>query len=111
MPTLLDNITEKHEGPEPRVLTSDVQEVLRRVIRPDDVDAGVAVAAIAVAADVSTRTVYRVLNPDEAKETVSLSLADRLCLAAGIHPAHAVRVMWPDGRIAPYSSLASTTVE
>ena len=28
MPTLLDGILEKHEGAEPRVLTSDVQAIL-----------------------------------------------------------------------------------
>lgn len=88
MPTLLDNITERHEGPEPRVLTSDVQAVLRTVIRPGDEDAGVAVATIAAAAGVSTRTVYRVLNPDEDKPTISLQLADRLCVAAGSHISH-----------------------
>lgn len=85
MPTVLDNIIERHEGPEPRVLTADVQNVLRAVIRPNDEDAGVAVTAIAEAAGVSTRTVYRVLNPDEAKPDISLDLADRLCIAAGSH--------------------------
>lgn len=101
MPTLLDNITEKHDGPEPRVLTSDVQEVLRRVIRPGDDDAGVAVAAIAEKARVSTRTVYRVLNPDEAKETLSLDLADRLCLAADSH-IRFCHLVHSDGRVTDY---------
>lgn len=102
MPTLLDNITETHDGPEPRILTSDVQAVLRRVIRPGDDDAGEAVASIAEKARVSTRTVYRVLNPAEAKHTLSLDLADRLCLAAGVHLALACNLVWPDGTITPY---------
>lgn len=101
MPTLLDNITEHHDGPEPRVLTIDVQAVLRSVIRPGDDDAGEAVASIAAKAKVSTRTVYRVLNPKEAKTTISLDLADRLCLAAGVHP-QVVRLVWPDGRVTDY---------
>lgn len=84
MPTILDGILEGHDGPEPRVLTEDVQRVLRSVIRPG-ADDGAAVASIALRAGVSTRTVYRVLNPDESKPTISLDLADRLCLAAGVH--------------------------
>lgn len=107
MPTPLDNIRESHDGPEPRVLTEDVQSVLRRIIRPGDDDAGVAVATVAEKARVSTRTVYRVLNPDEAKETISLDLADRLCLAAGIHIAFSCRLMWPDGTVTPYSEPAA----
>jgi DNA-binding phage protein len=101
--TLLDNILETHDGPEPRVRTSDVQAVLRRVIRPGDDDAGVAVASIAEKAKVSTRTVYRVLNPAEAKPTISLDLADRLCLAAGVHIAFACNLVWPDGTVTPYT--------
>lgn len=99
MPTLLDNKIEAHEGPEPRVLTEDVQAALRRIIRPGDDDAGEAVASIAEKARVSTRTVYRVLNPAEAKPTVSLDLADRLCLAAGVHLRNVCRLVWPDGTI------------
>lgn len=102
MPTLLDNITETHDGPEPRVLTSDVQAVLRRVIRPDNDDGGEAVAMIADKAKVSTRTVYRVLNPKESKPSISLDLADRLCIACGVHPAFAVRLVWPDQTITDY---------
>jgi hypothetical protein len=85
MATLLDGILESHEGPEPRVLTSDVQRILRRVIRPGDEDGGESVALIAERARVSARTVYRVLNPDESKPTISLGLADRLCVAADGH--------------------------
>lgn len=84
MAIVLDNKLETHEGPEPRVRTSDVQAVLRRVVRPGE-DDGAAVALIAERARVSTRTVYRVLNPDEYKETISLDLADRLCIACGVH--------------------------
>ena len=110
MPTLLDNITERHDGPEPRVVTTDVQAILRRVIRPNADDAGVAVASIAEKARVSTRTVYRVLNPEEAKETISLDLADRLCLAAGSHIAHC-RLVDSDGRYLDYTDLAQATGE
>lgn len=104
MPTLLDNITETHEGPEPRVRTSDVQAVLRRVIRPGE-DDGAAVATIAEKADVSTRTVYRVLNPDENKPTISLGLADALCVAAGVHIAFTCNLVWPDGTVTPYAGF------
>lgn len=103
MPTLLDDILESHDGPEPRVLTADVKAVLRRVVRPDDEDGGEAVAMIAERAKVSTRTVYRVLNPDPQKETISLDLADRLCIAAGVHIAFSCRLQWPDGSITSYS--------
>lgn len=102
MPTLLDGDRETHSGPEPRIVTADVQAVLRRIIRPGLDDGGEAVATVAEKAEVSTRTVYRILNPDEAKETISLDLGDRLCLACGVHPAFAVRLAWPDGRIEPY---------
>lgn len=103
MPTLLDNITETHTGPEPRVLTDDVKAVLRRVVRPGDEDGGEAVAMIAERAKVSTRTVYRVLNPDPGKETISLDLADRLCIAAGVHIAFSCRLRWPGGDVTPYA--------
>jgi len=106
LPTLLDNITETHDGPEPRVLTEDVQTVLRYVIRPGDDDNGEAVASIAEKAKVSTRTVYRVLNPQEAKPTLSLDLADRLCLACGVHIAFACNLVWPDGTVTPYTGFA-----
>lgn len=105
MPTLLDNVTETHDGPEPRVLTKDVQAVLRRVIRPGQEDGGQAVALIAAKAGVSTRTVYRVLNPDESKETISLTLADSLVLAAGSHMAFTCHLVWPDGTITDYVRL------
>jgi DNA invertase Pin-like site-specific DNA recombinase len=100
MPTLLDGILETHDGPEPRVLTADVQSILREVIRPDDEDSGKSVALIAEKARISTRTVYRVLQGD--KEPIGLDLADRLCLAAESHLAHC-RLVWPDQTITPYT--------
>lgn len=104
MPTPLDGIIETHEGPEPRVLTEDVQAILRRVIRPSD-DSGESVTLIAAKAHVSTRTVYRVLNPDESKQTISLELADNLCRAADSH-LRFCRLVWPDGEVTDYQSLA-----
>lgn len=101
MPTLLDGIEEKHEGPEPKVVTEDVQRILARVVKPDNDDAGESVTLIAQKAGVSTRTVYRVLNPAPDHPGISLSLADRLCLAAEGHLSHC-RLVWPDGRITPY---------
>lgn len=99
MATLLDGIEERHDGPEPRVLTQDVQTILRRVIRPGDDDAGESVTLIAQKAKISTRTVYRVLGAD--KPTIALDLADRLCLAAEAHLA-SCRLVWPDGSVTDY---------
>jgi hypothetical protein len=42
-----------------------------------------------------------VLNPEEGKDSISLDLADRLCLAAGSHPSEC-RLKWPDGSVTPY---------
>lgn len=97
--TTIDGITERHEGPEPRVLTEDVQKILRRVIRPGDDDSGKSVALIAHKAGISTRTVYRVLQAKS--PTVSLDLGDRLCLACEAHLA-SCRLRWPSGAITPY---------
>lgn len=111
MATLLDWIRESHTGPEPRVLTQDVQAVLREVIRPDDEDSGKSVALIAERSGYSTRTIYRVLNPaprsDGEPATISLDLADQLCLAAGRHLS-ACRLYWPDGIITSYETLAGS---
>ena len=98
-PSPLDGEPEKHDGPEPRVLTQDVQEILQRVIRPGDEDNGEAVSLIAEKAHISTRTVYRVLQ--RSTDTISLDLADRLCLAAGQHVAICTLV-WPDGSRSSY---------
>jgi hypothetical protein len=103
MASPLDFVLERHDGPEPRVLTEDVQRVLRRVIRQGDEDSGGSVASIAARAKVSTRTVYRVLNPEPGKDSISLDLADELVLAAGGHLAvDRCRLKWPDGSITPY---------
>lgn len=99
MATLLDWILERHEGPEPRVVTSDVQAILRRVIRPGDEDNGASVALVAERADVSTRTVYRVLQGTT--ETISLDLGDRLCLACEAHLL-LCKLQWPDGTRSSY---------
>lgn len=102
MPTVLDGVLEGHDGPEPRVKTSDVQAVLQRFIN-GGADSGKLVALLAERADVSTRTIYRVLQAD--KPTLSLKTADALVLAAGSHPAFTCRLVWPDGRETPYVSL------
>lgn len=104
MPTLLDGVLERHEGPEPRVLTVDVQAVLSRRVHPGEDGVGESVTLIAERAGVSPRTVYRALQAD--KQAMSLDLADKLILAAGSHPALAgARLLWPDGTITPYVRL------
>lgn len=106
MPTLLDGVLERHEGPEPRVVTADVQQILRAKVRPGDDEGGDSVTLIADRANVSARTVYRVLQGD--KPTLSLDLADHLVLAAGSHLAlGGVRLAWngwpePGGYITDY---------
>jgi hypothetical protein len=104
VPTVLDGILEGHEGAEPRVVTEDVQQILRNVIRPGSEEGDASVALIAEKAGVSTRTVYRVLNPDESKRTISLDLADRLCLAAGSHVS-SCRLVASDGTVSLYRVL------
>ncbi len=103
MATVLDDELEVHDGPEPRVLTADVQAVLSHKIRPGD-SQGESVALVAARARVSTRTVYRCLNPEESKDSIGLSLADRLCVAAENHLS-ACRLVWSDGRITDYVTL------
>jgi DNA invertase Pin-like site-specific DNA recombinase len=99
MATILDGVEERHEGPEPRVLTEDVQRILKNKIKPGEDDGGESVSIIAENSDISTRTVYRVLQGD--RKSLGLDLADRLCLAAGAHLAHC-RLVWPDETITPY---------
>lgn len=101
MASPLDFVQETHDGPEPRVLVYDVQAILQAIIRPGEDDSGRSVSLIAERAGVSTRTVYRVLNPEEGKDSISLDLADNLTLAAGSHLAHC-RLKWPDGSVTPY---------
>lgn len=84
---------------EPRVLTADVAVLLKRVVRPDDEDLGSSVSLVAEKANTSTRTVYRVLSISTL--TISLDLADRLCLAAGSHLA-ACRII-SNGRMTSYA--------
>lgn len=102
MATPLDFELERHEGAEPRVVTEDVQRILRQVIRPGADDAGASVATIAAKAMVSTRTVYRVLNPEPDKLAIPLGLADKLAVAADSHLRGNVRLVWPDGRVSEY---------
>jgi hypothetical protein len=87
---------------EPRVLTSDVGEILKQATE-STADLGAhpskSVATLAETAGTSTRTVYRVLSGST--DTISLDLADRLCLAANSHVSQC-RVKWPDGRVEPY---------
>lgn len=90
---------EPQDDAEPRVFTADVAAVLRRVVRPDDDDAGQSVALIAERAETSTRTVYRIISCSTT--TLRLALADRLCMAAESHLS-ACRLLWPDGRISAY---------
>lgn len=84
---------------EPRVITRDVAVVLKRVVRPDDDDLGSSVSLVAEKASTSTRTVYRILS--ESTDTISLDLADRLCLAADAHLA-ACRLKFSDGSVRLY---------
>lgn len=84
---------------EPRVPTEDVRVILSRVIRPDEDAHGEAVATIAEKANTSTRTVYRVLAGTT--KTLSLGLADELCIAANAN-LRECRMQWPDGTITDY---------
>ncbi len=87
-------------GPEPRVMTKDVRDILQRVVKVnDDAESSASVASIAERAETSTRTVYRVLSLSS--ETLNLDLADRLVLAANSHLA-LCRLKWPDGRVTAY---------
>lgn len=86
---------------EPRIPTVDVQAILQRIVQPGQESEGDSVATIAMKADTSTRTVYRVLAGTT--KTLSLDLADRLCIAADAHLSEC-RLAWPDGRVTPYVS-------
>lgn len=85
---------------EPKVLTEDVRQILRVALRPGEDDDSGGVSLLAEKADTSTRTVYRVLSESHS-ESISLDLADRLCLAAGSHVA-LCRLKWPDGTVTSY---------
>lgn len=84
---------------EPRVPTEDVQAILQRIVKPGDESEGDSVATIAEKADTSTRTVYRVLAGTT--KTLSLDLADRLCIAADAHLSEC-RLDWGGGKVTPY---------
>lgn len=94
-------MTQKKEDKEvePRVPTEDVQRILRRIIQPDQESEGDSVTTIAEKADTSTRTIYRILAAST--KTVSLDLADRVCIAADAHLSEC-RLVWPDGTITAY---------
>lgn len=85
--------------PEPRVVTADVQRILRRVVRPDDDGSGESVVMLAERAQTSARTIYRILACTTT--TIQLDLADRCCLAANAHLMEC-RLQWPDGRVQWY---------
>lgn len=89
-------------SPEPKVLTEDVCTLLQRAIRPDDPDAGDAVALVAELATTSTRTVYRVLGRES--NALDLDLADRLVMAVGSH-LNECRLVLPDGRLIEYADV------
>lgn len=88
-------VTEK----EPRVLTEDVQRVLRRAVRPEDDDVGDSVVMLAQRAHTSARTIYRILS--RTTYALNLDLADRCCLAANGHLMEC-RLLWPDGTVSDY---------
>lgn len=85
---------------EPKVLTDDVKRILRRVVQPDQDDAGDSVVMLAQRASTSPRTVYRVLAATT--HAINLDLADRLCLAADAHLAEC-HLVWQDGSITSYN--------
>lgn len=89
----------KRKQKEDKVLTVDVQAILRRLVRPDSPNEGESVALIAERADTSTRTVYRILACST--ETISLDLADRVCLAADAHVSEC-RFIDSEGNITTY---------
>lgn len=100
----MDQITQQSSSSaettaEPRVLTSDVQRLLRRVVQPDLDDSGESVIMLASRAGTSARTIYRILS--RTTETINLDLADRCALAANSHLMEC-RLVWPDGQISWY---------
>ncbi len=84
---------------EPRVPTEDVQRILKRIVQPGHESEGDSVTTIAGKADTSTRTIYRILAGTT--KTLSLDLADRVCIAADAHLSEC-RLTWPDGSTTPY---------
>lgn len=76
-----------------------MQGVLQGAVKPDDPDAGDAVALIAELAATSTRTIYRILGRES--ESLDLGLADRVVMAAGGHLS-SCRLVLPDGELVDY---------
>lgn len=95
--------TQKKKGAkqqaEPRVPTEDVRAVLIRIVQPGHESEGDSVATIAENAGTSTRTIYRILAGST--KTLSLDLADRVCIAADAHLSEC-RLQWSDGSLTPY---------
>jgi hypothetical protein len=88
----------KSNGPDPRVVTEDVARLIKKMVRPEDDEAGTSVSLIAEKAETSTRTVYRVIS--QSSPTLQLDLADRLCIAVNSHLAACSLVI--NGEIVPY---------
>lgn len=68
---------------EPRVLTADVRQIIRRTVHPDDPDFGDSVERLAEDSGTSTRTIYRILGNES--DSLQLDLADRIVIAAHGH--------------------------
>lgn len=81
---------------EPQVCAQDLRRVLNRAGYTKD-DEGESVAILADRSGLSTRTVYRALDPKREKAW-ALTTADELLVAAGRHISE-VRLLWPDGTV------------
>jgi hypothetical protein len=69
---------------EPRVYAADVLAIIERYLaRADHLQRGEAVEVLAERAELSTRTVYRILEGN--RQWLELDQADRLLIAAGAH--------------------------
>jgi transcriptional antiterminator len=69
---------------EPRVVADDVRKILDRYLdRAAHLQRGEAVEVLAERAEVSTRTIYRILEGN--RKWLELDQADRLLLAADAH--------------------------
>lgn len=102
MPSPLDGKIERHQGPEPKVLASDVRQILAETIRPGEPNKGIPVELISEKAKISARTIYRIMQGKSI--AIPLHQADLLCLACGSHLA-VCRLVWPGGRITSYQEL------
>ncbi|CAB4183338.1 hypothetical protein UFOVP1328_28 [uncultured Caudovirales phage] len=69
---------------EPRVVASEVVTIMERYLqRQSHLQRGDAVEVLAERAEMSTRTVYRILEGN--RKWLDLDQADRLLIAAGFH--------------------------